>query len=74
MIFATLLGLPGLFFCGILFIICLCDLKSFGKPYLFPFAPFNFRFFKRNVVKMNIKKDKYRNPLLTDKNHIRSDL
>lgn len=73
MIFSTILGLPGIFFCGILFIIYLSDLKSFGKPYLFPFAPFNFNFLKKKTVKENIKQDIKRNPLLTDINYTRSD-
>lgn len=68
MIFATCFGIPGIFLCGILFVIILCDMKSFGKPYLYPLAPYNFNLLKNILVKLNIKKVKMRNPLLTDKN------
>ena len=72
MLFATILGLPGLYFCIFLFVIYLSSLKSFGKPYLYPFAPFNFEGIKDTLLKQNIKEIKKRNPLLTDKNITRS--
>ena len=56
----------------ILFVIYLSSLKSFGKPYLYPFAPFNFEGIKDTLLKQNIKEIKKRNPLLTDKNITRS--
>ena len=71
MIFATCFGIPGIFLCGILFVIILSDMKSFGKPYLYPIAPFNGNMLKNVLVKLNIKKEKKRNPLLTDKNFTR---
>ena len=72
MLFATILGLPGLYFCIFLFVIYLSSLKSFGKPYLYPFAPFNFQGIKDTLFKQNIKNINKRNPLLTDKNITRS--
>ena len=72
MLFSTILGLPGLYFCIFLFVIYLSSLKSFGKPYLYPFAPFNFQGIKDTLFKQNIKNINKRNPLLTNKNIIRS--
>ena len=72
MLFSTILGLPGLYFCMFLFVIYLSSLKSFGKPYLYPFAPFNLEGIKDTLLKQNIKEIKKRNPLLTDKNITRS--
>lgn len=72
MIFATCFGIPGIFLCGILFIIKLADLKSFGKPYLYPLAPFNLNNIKNVLFKKNIKHNKYRNKLLTNINYKRS--
>ena len=37
------------------FVIYLSSLKSFGKPYLYPFAPFNFEGIKDTLLKQNIK-------------------
>lgn len=73
MIFATCFGIPGIFLCGFLFIILLSDMKSFGKPYLYPLAPFNGKLIKDILLKLNILKEKTRNPLLTDKNFKRND-
>lgn len=72
MLFATILGLAGLYFCIFLFVIYLCSLKSVGKPYLYPFAPFNAKSIKDTLFKQNIKKTTKRNALLTDKNITRS--
>ena len=72
MICATIFGIPGIILCGFVFIIILNDMKSFGKPYLYPIAPFNGNLFAKAFFKRNIKKEIYRNPLLTDKNYKRS--
>ena len=72
MIFATCFGIVGIFFCGFLFIIILSNKKTFGKPYLYPLAPFNFKNILDVLFKTNVKNDKLRNPLLTDSNFIRS--
>ena len=73
MIFSTIFGIPGITFCGFLFIIIMSDLKSFGKPYLYPFAPFNKNLASKTIFKKDIKKENKRNPLLTDKNYTRSN-
>ena len=74
MIFATIFGIPGVFLADFIFIINLCELKSLGKPYLYPITPFSFKFLKRNVGKSSIRKDNERSPILTDKNYKRSNL
>ncbi len=71
MIFAALLGMPGLIFCLLLFIITLCSLKSFGKPYLYPCAPINIKMLINSIFKKNLKNDNKRNPLLTNSNYIK---
>lgn len=40
LIFASFLGIVGLVFASFLFITIISSLKSFGKPYLYPLAPF----------------------------------
>lgn len=71
MIFATVLGMPGMILCGFLFIMILASMDSFGKPYLYPFAPFNIKMINDTFVKFNSKKLNKRNPLLTDINYTR---
>ena len=65
MLFATILGLPGIFFGIFLFIINVSSLKSFGKPYLYPLAPINIKNLKNTVFKPSVKNNKTKNPLLT---------
>ena len=72
MIFATTAGIAGITFCGFLFIIVMSSMKSFGKPYLWPFAPFNLNFARKSIFKKHINNDTSRNPLLTDTNFKRS--
>lgn len=72
MLFATCFGIPGIFFALFLLLIDLSSLDSFGKPYLYPFAPFNKHFAKESLLKDGIKKEKFRMPILTNKNKIRS--
>lgn len=72
MISSSVLGMPGLIFCMILFIINLCSLKSFGKPYLYPYAPLNIKMLISSIFKKELKNDNKRNPLLTNSNYIRS--
>jgi len=74
MIFATFFGVFGIFLCGVLLLVKLSEMKSFGKPYLYPVAPFQWEFFKENIFKRNIKKVTKRMPILTDKNETRSRL
>lgn len=68
---ATMLGIYGIFIGGILLITKLTSIKSFGKPYLAPFAPFVKSEQQDALIKLNHKKIRYRNPYLTKKNMIR---
>ncbi len=72
-IFAALAGTFGIICSGLLFIVYISSMESFGIPYLSPIAPFNTKnqgdaiiisdkskFFKRNILtaKRNLKKTK----------------
>ena len=59
-------GIYGIFIGIILIIISLADTKSFDKDYLYPYAPINFKEQLDGFIKVNDKKVKYRNPLLSD--------
>jgi len=72
MLFATCFGIPGIAFALFLLVIDIASLDSFGKPYLYPFAPFNKLFAKQALIKQNIKKVTKRMPILTNKNRTRS--
>lgn len=74
MLFGTFLGIPGLIFCLFLFIIKLSSIKSFGKPYLYPLSPINFKMITSSIIKKELKKDNKRNTLLTDTNYKRSNI
>lgn len=66
MILAMFFGIYGIFIGIILIIISLADTKSFDKDYLYPYAPINFKEQLDGFIKVNDKKVKYRNPLLSD--------
>ena len=72
MISSTIIGLPGIAFCGFLFIITMSGLKSFGKPYLYPFAPFDLKLALKTIFKKEQKDNKRRIPYLTNINIKRS--
>ena len=71
MLLATFMGIVGIFFAGILLTVKLTSLRSFGKPYLYPFIPLNKKFLINSIFK---RKNKFRMPILTDKNYTRSKL
>lgn len=74
MLFASIAGIIGIFFAGIILIAHLSSLKTGAKPYLYPLAPFNKTFFKEVLLKNNIKNEDKRMPVLTDRNYTRSNL
>ena len=55
MIGATILGMVGVLIAFIYFLIKLCSLESFGKPYLIPYAPTSFSELKDSIIKLPIK-------------------
>ena len=65
MILATMFGVWGILIGTIILFIRLYSLKSLGKPYLYPFLPFNKLEQKDAIIKVNNRGEKYRNPLLT---------
>lgn len=72
MIFASFYGLYGVTIALIFFLTNLCSFDSFGLPYMFPIAPFNFSYFKETLIRINQKKDKKRSKFLT--NNIRKQV
>lgn len=74
MLLATLMGIVGIFFAGILLTVKLTSLRSFGKPYLYPLIPLDKKFLFNSLIKRKKDKENMRMPILTDKNYKRSDL
>lgn len=68
LILASLFGLFGVLIAGLLFIINTTSIKSFGDPYMTPFAPF-YRNQQGNAIFLsNKRKFEKRNPLTTKNN------
>ena len=68
MILSALFGMVG-FMCGfILLIINLCTIKTFGKPYLIPLAPFLIKDQSNAILRRDLTKITKRPSYLTDKN------
>ncbi len=65
MILATMAGMWGILLGTVILFIHLYLLKSLGKPYLYPFLPFNKLEQKDAIIKVNNRGEKYRNPLLS---------
>lgn len=70
MLFASILGMVGIFICGVLLIIKLCSLEIMEVPYLAPLSPIYLNEWKSSIFRASRKKNKYRPPYLT-KNIIR---
>jgi len=71
LIAASFLGLYGIILIGIYFIIKITSIKSFGKPFMFPFAPFNLTSQKDSIIRLSKNKLFKRNPITAKKNIIR---
>ena len=56
MLGAAFMGLIGVVVVGIFFIIKLASTKSFGKPYLIPFAPTYIEGLKNSIIKFPLRK------------------
>lgn len=65
---SSLLGLIGFLIVGILFIIQMCELESFGIPYTVPFSPFYKRDLKNSIIMKSDDDRVYRPKFLTIKN------
>ncbi len=68
LILAIFYGILGVLFGVIYFLIKINDIHSFGKPYFYPFAPFDKTYLFKTVLKKPTKKDKKRSKMLTEKN------
>ncbi len=56
---------------GLLFLLLhLCSLRSFGIPYLYPLAPFNFEAFKDSIIRQPLWKD-WKRPNLVSHGNVR---
>ncbi|MBQ8472312.1 MAG: spore germination protein [Bacilli bacterium] len=65
-ILTSIWGYYGIFLGIILILTNLSDTKSQDKDYLYPFAPINFSEQKDGFIRINEKKYKFRNPILSN--------
>lgn len=70
MIGATTIGMYGVFIILIIFLVNLCSINSFGKPYTIPYAPISIAGLKNSFIKFPLKNRTKRNKYLT-KNIVR---
>lgn len=63
--FAVMAGLYGLVIAFVLFLIHLCSIKTFGKPYTYPLAPFNRNYLFKTILNKQRKKNTKRSRMLT---------
>lgn len=63
--FAVMAGLYGLVIAFVLFLIHLCSIKTFGKPYTYPLAPFNRNYLFKTILNKQRKKNTKRSKMLT---------
>ncbi|MGN1372002.1 MAG: spore germination protein [Candidatus Coprovivens sp.] len=64
LILTIIFGLYGFVIGSFFIVVNLCNTESFGKPYLYPIAPFNKNYFFKTLLKKD--KDMKRNKMLTD--------
>lgn len=60
------LGIVGVLAMAIFFIVRLCHLESFGKPYLMPFVPTYLDSLRNSIIKFPVKTLTKRNPYLSN--------
>lgn len=65
LIFAVMAGLYGIVIAFVLFLIHLCSIKTFGKPYTYPLAPFNKNFIFKTILNKEKRKNTKRSKMLT---------
>lgn len=65
---AAIYGIYGIVLVFLYFAIHVVDLKTMGKPYFFPIAPFEKNYFFKGLLKDKIEKDTLRSKMLTKKN------
>ena len=67
---ASFFGLYGIVVAGVLFLTHLASIKSFGKPYTYPLAPYDKKFFRKILFQDKKARERYRSRMLTNKNFI----
>ena len=65
---AAFYGLYGIVLAFFYFLIHVTELKTMGKPYFYPIAPFDRIYIMKSLLKKNISKDTKRSSMLTQKN------
>ena len=63
--FAVMAGLYGVVIAFVLYLIHLCSIKTFGKPYTYPLAPFNRNYIFKTILNKQKKKNTKRSKMLT---------
>ncbi len=61
-------GLYGIVLAFIYFLIHVTEIKSLGKPYFYPLAPFDKTYLMKGILKDKVWKNTKRSSMLTDKN------
>lgn len=64
LVLTIIFGLYGLVIGSFLIVVNLCNVESFGKPYLYPIAPFNMNYLFKTLLKKD--KDNKRSKILSD--------
>lgn len=62
---AALSGLFGLVIAGFIFLIHICSITTFNRPYTYPLAPYDKIYINKTLLRNSRKNDKYRSSLLS---------
>lgn len=62
---ASLAGLFGIVIAGFVFLIHICSITTFNRPYTYPLAPYDKTYFNKTLLRSSRKNDKYRSRLLS---------
>lgn len=73
MFLAASFGIYGIMIGIFLLAIHLCSLRSFGVPYMYPFAPFNLKAQKDGILKMPISYNVDRSSIITGEDVVRQE-
>lgn len=68
LLLASFYGIYGIVLGTFFFFIHVCNLKTLGKPYFYPIAPYNKYYFQKMFVKSDVSKDNKRSKLIASKN------
>lgn len=68
LLLASFYGIYGVIVATFFFFIHICNLKTLGKPYFYPIAPYDKNYFKKLLTNSDATKDQKRSKLLASKN------